>query len=81
MKVLCSDSAEENTIYEALLYLRHDVIHGTLWQVSRFLALLLPHWPSGCSYKGVLEVSSGEPSKETCQDGTWELVNPNYNHV
>ena len=49
----------KNTIYEALLYLRHDVIHGTLWQVRRCLALLLPHWPSRCSYKGVFEVSSG----------------------
>ena len=78
MEVLCSASAEENTIYEALLYLRHDVIHGTLLQVRRFLALLLPHWPSGCSYKGVFSSGSRQGNLSGWHVGTLESE---YNHV
>ena len=77
LEVLCSASAEERTtICEAPLYLRQDVNHGTLWQVRDFLQCYFVTGPSGCSNKGVFEVSSAS-RRGICQDGTWELVNPN----
>ena len=67
---------EKTTICEAPLYLRHDVNHGTSWQVRDFWHCYFVTGPSGCSNKGVFEVSSAS-RRGICQDGTWELVNPN----
>ena len=63
-------------VLQAPLYLRHDGNHGTLLQLRDLWHCYFVTGPSGCSNKGVFEVSSAS-RRGICQDGTWELVNPN----